>query len=186
MSDTGEVIETPEEYKARIERSLRDADAAGVTPIQPDRPRADYFGFGAVYTYTLPDGVSTITHKAMNEGARRRYQSRLSQDVKVERATGNAIMKMQSGDERRILLEEAICGWDLVTGNGQLVPFNTNRLYDFLENADPVVIDGIERDIRKRNPWLTSEATLDDLRREMADLQERIDQKIREEEGKAS
>jgi hypothetical protein len=185
MSDTGEVIETPEEYKARIERSIRDSEAAGAaTPAQAERPRADYFGFGAFYIYTMPDGVSTIQHKAMNEGARRRYQSRLSQDVKVERGTGNAIMKMQAGDERRILLEEAICGWDLMA-NGQPVPFNANRLHEFLENADPIVVDGIERDIRKHNPWLTSEASLDDLRREMNDLQERIDQKIREEEGKA-
>ena len=106
-------------------------------------------------------------------------------------------MKMATGDERHELLRAAIVGWNLVDQNGDPVPFSKGTeqngrvtrqgaLEKFLAEAPPKVIDMIHKDIQKHNPWLMGEMTAADIKEQIADLQEMLEIKEREEEGKVS
>ena len=72
--------------------------------------------------------------------------------------------------------------------NGTLepVPFKDGPLSDFLEKANPIVIDVIDKAVRKQNSWLMADVTLEDLEKQREELDEQIEKKRREEEGKES
>lgn len=150
----------------------------------------DYFGFSEDHKVVLPDGKSFVIHSSMNEGARRQYLNAQNRDVTVERVSGNAKMKVQQGEERHALLQATLTGWSLHTrsksGDMTAVPFTNNNLNDFLKKASPKVIDLIEKDVRKHNPWLMAGATADDIRKQITELEEMLEAKIKEEAGNDS
>jgi hypothetical protein len=163
--------------------------AAGVNP--DISVQADYFGFSEVYTVTLPDGVSWVQHRSFNEGDRRQYLNKANREVTVERVSGDAKMKVASGDERYNLLLTAIKGWSLVTAHkttGELQPieFNETNLRKFLDSSNPKIIDIIEKDVREHNPWLMAEITVEGIDEQIAELQKLRERKVAEAEGKAS
>lgn len=175
-----EVEINDEERMAAVEAKMR---AAGVaTEVSP---QADYFGFSETHRVMLPDGVSFVTHQTLNEGARRKYLNDVNREVKLQKTTGDAIMKIQSGSERFSLLKAAIVGWNLQRG-GQDVPFNPRNLEEFLTAANPRIVDLIEKDVRKANPWLMAEMTVEDIDKQIEELQEMRAVKLEEEEGKGS
>jgi hypothetical protein len=185
MSDTA--IETPEEHVARMDRLSADMAAAGVST--EETMQVDYFGFEETARVELPDNRSYVDIKALNEGGRRAYLNAVNKEVRITKGTGDAVMQMANGDERRILLRHAICGWNLVkVRNGSLdpVPFKEGLLSEFLEKANPVVIDVIDKAVRKQNPWLQTDVTLEDLEKQREELDEQIEKKRAEEEGKES
>lgn len=151
-----------------------------------ERAQESYFGFEEVHRCMLPDGVSYIEHKTLNEGARRNYLNKVNRDIMLQRTTGNAIMRMQQGEEKHMLLEQAICGWNLIGPNNEPLVFNTNKLQEFLKKADPRIVDIIEKDVRKHNPWLMADLSVEDIDKQIAELQEMRDVKIKEEEGNDS
>jgi hypothetical protein len=104
----------------------------------------------------------------------------------VERSSGNARMKMAPGDERHALLEAAITGWNVVRGPDHVpMPFTPANLRVFLDKAPPRVIDLIEKEVRKANPWLLQEMTVEDIDKEIASLEEMREAKLKEEAGKS-
>lgn len=168
---------TPEQVDA-IEAAMK-ADGVATHESQ----QVDYFGFEEILEITLPDGQSKVQHQVLNEGARRKYQNSMNREVKVQRASGDAVLKMAPGDEKVALLKEAIVGWNLIR-NGGPVPFNRKNLDDFLDRSNPRVIDLIEKEVRKANPWLQADMSLEDIDREIESLQELRDKKVEEEQGK--
>ncbi len=146
----------------------------------------DYFGFASTARFTFPDGVSWLDLKVLNEGERRRYQNESNREIKLGRSGGgDASLKMRPGDDKHLLLAMSITGWNLVKG-GVPVPFNKNIVDQFLANADPSIIDKIEKRIRELNPWLLSEMSLEDIDEEIRNLEEMRNVKLREEEGKGT
>jgi hypothetical protein len=141
----------------------------------------DYFGFSTTTRHMLPDKVSYVELKVLTEGERRAYQNASNRDVKFDRG-GSAQMKLRPGDDRANLLKVAIVGWNLMR-QGQPVPFTPQSLDLFLNNTDPKVVDGIEKAIRKSNPWLLSEMSSDDIKKEIEDLTELLAVKLEEEAG---
>lgn len=161
-------------------------DFPAPVPVE-DRPvpaQADYFGFTGNQRYVLPDGVSYVDIKVMNEGERRKFQNQTNRDVKFHKG-GEAAMKLRPGDDRFELLSIAIVGWNLVN-NGQPVVFNPRSLAMFLESADPKIIDGIEKAVRLANPWLLAEMSADDIRAEIRDLEDLLEKKLEEEAGNST
>lgn len=161
-------------------------EAAGV-PVT-EGASVSYFGFEEIHRVYLDptrDG-SYVEHKLLNEGARRKYLNKVNRDIMLQRSTGNAIMRMQQGDEKHELLESAICGWNLVGAQGEPLVFDKNKLQKFLSEANPVVIDRIEKDIRLRNPWLLTEITVEEIDKQIAELQEMRAKKVEEDEGNGS
>lgn len=173
----------------RNERTLAAMQEAGVAIFEPSQE--DYFGFEEQHSVTLPDGRSYILHQTLNEGSRRKYMNQQNREVKLQKVTGDAILKMATGEERLALLTSAIVGWNLVrknlkTGDIEPVPFNNRNLTEFLEKANPRVVDLIDADVRKHNPWLTADVTIEDIDKQIAELEEMKENKIKEQEGKAS
>lgn len=154
------------------------------------RQQAVYFGFSETHTVMFPDGVSYVEHTTLNEGARRAYLNNLNRDVRFQRATGDAIMKMSSGDERYELLRAAVVGWNLLGPEGKPMVFSKGSpgaaLEQFLDKADPKIIDLIEKDVRKHNPWLLNDVTVEEIDKQIAELTDLRKTKVAEEAGKAS
>jgi len=194
MTDIQEVDEVAE-YEAqqaliaRNKQIVSSMEEAGVTTFEAIQE--DYFGFDETYTVKLPDGKSWIAHSALNEGARRKYMNSQNRELKVQKVTGDAIMKIASGEERLALLQQAITGWNLVTKNkktGEIEPivFNLPNLNKFLDSASPAIIDLIEKDVRNRNSWLMGDITVEDIDKQIEELQEMREKKVKEAEGNDS
>lgn len=174
-----DVVKSPE-VVAAIEDEMR---AQGVATEQ--QVPVDYFDFEEINRFMLPDGVQWIEYRTLNEGQRRQYLNKTNRELKVQRATGDAVMKMAPGDERKALLESAIVNWNLYRG-GQPVAFNKVILGQWLDSGPPKIFDLVEKEIRKANSWLQSDMSIEDIDREIASLQEMRETKIKEEEGKDS
>lgn len=158
--------------------------APGTTPAVPEeRVQADYFGTDVRHQTLLPDGVSYIEHKELTEGDRRKFLNATNKDVRIERATGDMRLKMAAGDERHELLKVAIVGWNLKK-DGEDFRFTPDKLNQWLSVAPPKIVDLVEKDIRKKNPWLLSDVTVEDIDKQIAELQELREQKLEQEEGK--
>jgi hypothetical protein len=153
--------------------------AAGVQTEQPIYE--DYFGAGDTHRVMLPDGRQYIEHTELSEGGRRKYLNSVNRDVVIQRTTGDAKMRVAPGDERYALLKTAITGWSLIKG-GSPLPFSKQNLEDFLDKAPSRIIDLIEKDVRKHNDWL-DERSLEDMERELEQLQSDIERKRKEEAG---
>ncbi|HEY6019719.1 MAG TPA: hypothetical protein VIY48_07405 [Candidatus Paceibacterota bacterium] len=150
-------------------------------PIQQE----DYFGFSEFHDFYLPDGRSWIKFKAMNEGEKARFQKNTQRDLVVERQSGNARMKLDVGLERHQLIKTCVVGWNL-TRQGQPQPFGERSLQDFLDNTNPRIVEDLEKAIRKANPWLLNEMSVEDIDREIESLQEMRAIAAEREEGKSS
>lgn len=163
----------------RTEEAMREA---GVPTQQ--HVVEDYFAFENTHRTMLPDGKQWVEHRELNEGQKRKYQNSINRDVVIRRASGDASMKMAPGDERHALLKVALIDWHVMRA-GVEVPFTPKALDEFLDKAPPKIIDMIEKDVRKANPWLLAEMSVEDIDREIAQLQELRETKQREDEGKA-
>lgn len=143
-----------------------------------DRPKqSDYFGFTQQEQFFFPDGVSFITIDKMNEGNKARFQKSTGRDLVLERQSGNARMKVDPGGDRHALLIACCKDWNLKRrsqANGELepIPWSDRNFRDFLAVADPVIIEDLEKAIRKLNPWLMAEMTVEDIDKEIENLQE--------------
>lgn len=181
---TDEEVERETARQSQVLEAMR-ADGVPTEEALQD----DYFGFEETHRVLLPDGRSWIDHQTLNEGGRKKYLNQQNREVKVQKVTGDAILKMATGDERHSLLMSAIVGWNLMrrnpkTGDMEAVAFNEKNLRDFLEKAPPRIIDLIEKDIRKHNPWLSADVTVEDIDKQIEELQELRAEKVKEAEGK--
>lgn len=167
----------------------RAMEAAGVPVEEP--AYVDYFGFSSEDKFHLPDGRQWISYGKLNEGAKRKFQKLTSRDLKVERTTGNAVMKMDPGAERHELIKASVIGWHMMrmspkTGLMEEAPFNDSVFGQFLDKTDPVIIEDLEKAIRKANPWLMDEMTTEDIDREMENLKELRVKVAEREAGKSA
>jgi hypothetical protein len=145
----------------------------------------DYFGFAATDKFTFPDGKTFIEFTKMNEGKKKDFQDKTSKDLVLERNSGNARMSVLQGTERHELIKACVVNWNLVRG-GQPVQFNQVALNDFLTLADPVIVEGLEKAIRKANPWLLGEMSVSDIDKEIVNLQEMREVAVKREAGEAN
>jgi hypothetical protein len=173
----------PETDDARTQAMEASMTARGESTVEPIE--VDYFAFDETHVLILPDGKQKIFHKALTEGDRRKYLRASNRDVKLQRATGDAYLKMAPGEDRASLLKSAITGWELTKG-GKPFLFTPKALDDMLEQFPPKIIDLIHKDILRVNPWLLGEMTVEDIDREIATLQEQRQTIIEEAAGKGS
>ncbi len=158
----------------------------GYQPKETLAPAAvDYFDFDETERVTLPDGTSWVAIRKLNEGDRIKYQNAINKDVTVNSNTKDAKIRTAPGTDRKILLEEAICDWNLQRG-GVSVPFSQKACTEFLNKTDPRIIDLIEKAVRKSNSWLLADMTVEEIDKEIADLQELRETVEKEEAAKNS
>jgi hypothetical protein len=136
----------------------------------------DYFGFDETKQYFLPDGKQYIEYKPLNEGARVRFEAQTSRDVKFNRRTEDAAIKMNPGEDRHALIIASVTGWHMVQRNGdrwQPVAFTSGRggtFEQWLAKANPKIINGLYEAIRKANGWMIDEMTVDAIDEELKRL----------------
>lgn len=173
---------TPEQIQA-----TREAEAAGVPTTRTIR--RDYWSTTNELKHYLkgqediPESDRQyVVFKPMNEGARARFQKLTNKGVVVDRMTNDIRMGMDPAGDRHSLLEVSITDWLLFRGDEQ-VPFRSHELTKFINQADPDIVDDIERAIRKANPWMESEISSDEIKEQIDELEKRyIEAKKREEE----
>lgn len=165
-----------------------DAAAAGV-PTTETPQYDDYWGFDERQQWFFPDGKQFIEFKIMNEGDRSRYQKLVNRDIAVSRATGDAKIKLDQAEERKALLESSVTGWNLYR-QGSPVPFAIGSpgatFEQWLAAANPKLVDDLEFAIRKANPWLQAEMSVEEIDKEMDRLRELREQAVKREMGEAS
>lgn len=152
---------------------------------EPEATPVDYFGLVERHRHYLPDGQQWVEIEAMNEGARKRFQAKTNRDLILERKSGDARMKVDPATERHILIKESVKNWNIMR-KGAMVPFAARNLDDFLELAPPSIIDNIEKAIRKVNPWLLGEMSVEDIDKEIENLQEMREVAAKREAGEGS
>lgn len=165
---------------AAQEAAMRADGVPTETPVQEE-----YFGFDETHKFFFPDGITFIEHKTLNHGDRKKYLNKVNRDVVLQRATGDARISMKPGDEKDELVKSAIVNWNLIR-NGQPLPFSMNNFEQWLSKANPKLVDELERDIRRHNPWLMADMSVEDIDREIEALQEMRENKLKEEAGKDS
>lgn len=172
------------------EPDLSQAPSAGA---EVEQVFSDYFGFEEEGEFTFPDGKTKIWFKAMNEGERSRFQRETNRDVSLERGSGNARIKTDPAGERKALILASCTNWNLhrkdpASGRMVPVPFSGqtsgSTLAQWLERANPKIVDALEEAIRKVNPWLVGDMSLEDIEREIERLQDMKQEKIKLEAEK--
>jgi hypothetical protein len=146
----------------------------------------DYFGFEDIKTFVLPKSNPKakdqfIYFRVMNEGDRSKFQSKVNRDITVVRQTGDAKIGADPAAERLALLEASVTGWTLKRrtrdGSGwEDAPFSIGSKGDlfeqWLQKADPKLVDALEMEIRKANPWMQADMTVEDINKEIDRLVE--------------
>ncbi len=147
--------------------------------------RVDYFGLTETMQFDLPDGVSWVQLKTLNEGDRREHEKRTSQDMTLQGKGGGATMRFDPGLNRHSLLENSITDWNLTRGPDEL-PFNSKNLREFLKMAPPAIVDAIHDKVQEINVWTLNEDNLEAMIEERDRLNDRIRDLEAREEGKDS
>ena len=173
-----------DEVLAKRAEVLASLSASGGGALE-DHPVEDYFAPGSVYVVPLPNGRDSISHKSLSEGDLRNYRKNTNRDVTLKRTTGEASIKLASGEDRYELLKIAICDWNLHRGDTPYA-YSPNNIETVLKVFPPHILDLVEADVRKQNPSLRTDATIEDLRKARADIDTEIEAKEKEEAGNAN
>lgn len=132
-----------------------------------------------------------IEYRPMDGGMKAEFERRTAQDMWVQ--TGgrqNMRMSLDNARNREALLEISISGWYLEKPSNQnpdiweSVAFTKSNLRQWLNHADPTLLTELESEIRKANPWMLNEQSLEDLESARDELEEQIKAK-RDLEGES-
>ena len=167
------------------------AQANGVQTVT--HVRKDYWSSSEIIKHYFPGQEDVpeadkqyIEFKKMTEGDRARYQKKTSKGVVIERATSNARMGIDPAGDRLALIETSVTGWRLFQGNEE-VPFSPHRLRSFIDQADPDLVDDLEKAIRKANPWMAAEMGSEEIQKQIDELEDQLKEaKKREDDEKNS
>ena len=143
-----------------------------------DTVYVDTFSFDYTEEYELPGtGGQVIYFKRLTEGKKADFQKLTNGDVRIQRNTGDAKMKMDPAAERHELIRQSVCDWTLVQRNhkGEIarVKFDSSALKTWMEKTDPKFVQGLEKAIREKNEWMRSEITVEGIDEQMEELRQR-------------
>lgn len=147
-----------------------------------------YFGFDERERWYFPDGKQWIEFKKLTEGDRAKYLQATKSDVHLNQKSGEARFAFDQSGERKQLLLHSLTDWHIVAikrnpnGSREVtpVPFPTNAgartpggdLAKWIDRQNPALLAQLEKAIRKVNPWMLNEMSVEQIDKEIADLQE--------------
>lgn len=181
-------VEYEERKAASIAQGMADA---GVNP--EESVQEDYWGTDETYKVFLPDGKSYMECKYLSDGDRRKYQKAISRDVRLNKASGDAILQMTVGEEKVALILGAVVDWNLVRKDkktGQLIPVpfsggtKGSNLSQWIDVTRPQNVDHVFNEIAKNETWLNADVTVEAIDEQIADLEKLKAELIKEAEGK--
>jgi hypothetical protein len=168
---------------------MSEDDVQPYTPTPPAQEVSgaiDYFACDETYKVMLPDNIQWLECKTLNEGDRKRYQSKVNRDLTIKKSTGDAQLRLSQGEERHELINAAVIGWNVMRG-GKPVPFSSgstgSTLTQFINAVPPAIVDHIFKQISEREPWLNGDISIEDIDEQMKQLQELRDTKVKEKAG---
>jgi len=136
----------------------------------------DYWGVSETRRYTLPDGKQWIEFKIMDEGDKTKFQKMTNSDLIVQRS-GDSRIKIDPARERHELIKNSVTNWNLqqkdpVGGGWSPAPFSIRSVEMWLEKAPPKIVEDLELEIRKANPWMQADMSVDEIDKEIERLQD--------------
>lgn len=173
--------------------ATKEAQEAGV-PTEEQAVYEDYFGFAETRTFYFPDGKTFITYEVMNEGAKAAFQKLTNRDITLERTTQNARIKVDPASERHQLIVQSATGWNLHRRNAkgamEPVPFSKGSpgamLEQWLAVTNPKLVEDLELAIRRANPWLQADMTVEQVDEEMDRLRDLREELVKRDMEKTS
>lgn len=161
------------------------ADFPSAGAPEPGVPQyVNYFTFSDTKRWMFPDGVQWMQFHVMNEGDKAAFQRKTNRDIKINQKTQDATVKMDPAEERHELIKSSVDDWYVfapdATGRMQQVPFTVSDtrnptgmcLERWLKLANPKLVEELEFEIRKANPWLQADMTVEEIDKEITRLQE--------------
>lgn len=154
-----------------------------------ERQFDDYWGFSENHKFFFPDGLQFIEYKTMTEGDKQKFQRATNRDLTLSRQTGDAKVKVDQASDRNALFTVACSDWNL-RRDGKPVPFTNDgkggTLQQWLQVANPRIVEDLEKAIRLANPWLLGDMKPDDIRKQIDDLQDMLKLAEEREAGNVS
>lgn len=138
----------------------------------------DFFsGFGASEKFYLPDGKQYIEFDVMNEGQRSRYQRDTRAPIEIDRRSDKASMIPDQARDRHSLIKYSVTNWYMLTRDQKTrqivpVPFSSANLKNWLEVANPKIIEDLGAAIRKANTWMLEDLSIEDIDKQIEELEE--------------
>ena len=159
-------------------------------PSVPGNQVQNYWGTDERHKYELPDGVQWFEFKIMDEGAKTRFQKLTNQDLTINR-DNTAKVRMDPAEERHTLIKESLTDWCLYmpTKDGQSMEqanFSKAMVDNWLQSAPPKLVEDLEMEIRKQNPWMQADMTSEAIQKEIDRLYEEKKKAIEREAGEAT
>lgn len=148
----------------------------------------DYWGAPpAPEKWYFPDGIQYFEYVPMNHGMRTKYQAVTQTDIDIEKRTGNMRVKTNLGSDMNHLIDMSTVGWKIYRNNEE-VAFSKgspgSNLHMFLAVASPSLVDKYIETLRKANPWLLGEQSVEDIDSQIRDLQKLREEVADRESGK--
>lgn len=158
--------------------------------IATEQRQQSYYGAQDEHQWYFPDNISFITFIELNEGGRQKYVDAAQSDARLQRGSGDMLIKMQASKAKMTLFNEAIVGWNVIRPDGSKIPFSKNsegsELWKYIRAMPPRLVDALEEAIREKNPWLLQDMDLEDIDKEIENLQKMREQKVAQDQGKSS
>lgn len=167
--------EAREAHVANTEAAMR---AAGVT-VEEKPVAASYWGYTRTEKHYLPDGVQYIEFQPMTEGDRQKYQNKTMTTMSMNRASGDSKIGINPAKNRQALLDVSVKGWYMFDPDGRPAEFGS-RLSGWeawLRQADPKLVEDLEKAIMKANPWLQADMDEEEIAKQIEDLQTLLEEK---------
>ena len=161
-------------------------------------PRIEnYFVFSETKRWYFPDGIQWIDYKVMAEGDKARFQKRTNSDVKLDRQSGEASFKVDQAAQRHELIKASVVDWYMLIpnpnngGEFEPVPYSESgqthwskfNLEKWISVANPRLIEDLEFEIRKANPWLNEDMSVEEIDKEISRLNDLRQQAQERERG---
>lgn len=165
---------------------LPEAAEAAVNPATKPVVFQNYWGAKNIQRWYLPDNQQWIEFKTQNEGDKVLYQQKTNRDISFDKS-GNTRMGIDPATDRRTLIEMSVTNWFMMlpkdpentdpeylsnAANWEEADYSPQLLRKWLTQGDPKAVQDLELEIRKANPWMQSEMTVDDIDKEIANLNE--------------
>lgn len=162
-----------------------------------DTPFEDYWGVKETEFYYLPDGKQYFEVKAMDEGAKTRFQKKTNKGIRVNQRSQDAHLDVDPADERHTLILESVVSYKIMQRDSDgswtelPCPSDEKRRKEvlrsqILEKFNPKIIQDLEFFIRTRNPWMQADMDLEEIDKEIDRLHELRKQKLEHDAGEGA
>lgn len=153
------------------------AVAADPTPDEIATQYGNYWGTEEEFVFLLPDGKQSFTIKPLDEGGKVLFQKMTNKGIRVNQRTQDAHLDIDPASERHTLIKHSVVNYNLVVPVVDKVtkqvtgwaphPFSKQGLEQWLQKANPKIVQELEQFIRRHNPWMEESMTEEQVQEEI-------------------